>query len=179
MSLSCPHCSEDLVPIHIGGIEVDYCENGCKGIWFDEGELKRIRELPEDSEGFKEIQGQFVPKERAEALKEEAKMCPRCNVALYRYNWDMKSNIFLDSCEKCNGLWVDGGEMKGMADYLKSMAAKEVPNEEEIKLRLAEIEHRTKTRFTEQSDDTVNKLIDWDVWILDDMLRFLVRKFTN
>ena len=91
----------------------------------------------------------------------------------------MKSNIFLDSCEKCNGIWIDGGEMKGMADYLKTMASKEVPNEEEIQLKLAEIEHRTKTRFTEQSADNANRLIDWDVWLLDDMLRFFVRKFTD
>lgn len=179
MSLNCPHCTETLVSLQIGGIELDYCENGCKGIWFDEGELKRIRDIPEPDENFKKIEGSFIPKKRDEALGEKTKMCPRCDVELYRYNWDMKSNIFLDSCEKCNGLWIDGGEMKGMSEYLKTMAAKELPNEEEIQLRLAEIEHRTKTRFTQQSVDNADKLIGWDVWLLDDMFRFLVRKFTD
>ncbi|MEW5820032.1 MAG: zf-TFIIB domain-containing protein [Cyanobacteriota bacterium] len=179
MGLTCPNCKDSLEPKIIGGIEVDFCEKGCKGIWFDEGELKKIREFPDDSETLKTIEGNFTPKLKEEALKEDARMCPRCNIELYKYNWDMRSNIFLDSCEQCNGLWIDAGELIGMNEYLKEMSAKTMPNEEEIKLKLAEIEHRTRAKMKQDQDDNVNKVIDWDLWLFDDMLRFLVRKFVD
>ena len=145
MALTCPNCKAELVPKIIGGIEIDYCENGCKGIWFDEGELKKIREVPDKCETFTEVEGSFVTKPKAESLQEEKRMCPRCeNEELYKYNWDMNSNIFLDSCSKCNGMWMDAGELQGMNEYLKKMAQKQAPNEEEIKIKLAEIDSRTR-----------------------------------
>lgn len=179
MALTCPNCKKELAPKIIGGIEIDYCESGCKGIWFDEGELKKIRDIPDDSEVLTEVEGSFVPKPKEEVLNEETRMCPHCNVELYKYNWDMKSNIFLDSCEKCNGIWIDAGEMKGMNEYLKKMANKPAPNEEEIMLKLAEIEARTTDKLKKDKMDNIQKVVDWDLWLFDDMIRFLVNKFVD
>lgn len=180
MALVCPNCKTDLIPKMIGGIEIDFCENGCKGIWFDEGELKKIREVPDKCEIYKNVEGEFVSKEKTESLKEDARICPRCpGVELYKYNWDMKSNIFLDSCDNCNGIWIDAGELKGMNEYLKEMATKAVPDSEEMKIKMVEIEREAIMKLEQDKENNIQKVIDWDLWLFDDMLRFMVKKFTD
>lgn len=179
MVLTCPNCKKELVNKIINTIELDYCENGCKGIWFDDQELSKIRNAPSENINLEDIKGQFIPKTREEALKDQTRYCPRCNVELFRYNWDMKSNIFLDSCDKCGGIWLDEGELEGMKEYLLKMSQNPVPNENEIRLKLATIHHETSEKLDKDQDENINKLIDWDFFILDDALRFLVKKFSK
>jgi len=44
--MKCPVCSKDMAAKNFG-IQVDICEDGCKGIWFDQGELKMLDEKDE------------------------------------------------------------------------------------------------------------------------------------
>lgn len=162
----------------INGVEIDFCTYGCQGIWFDDDELKKMRNSPDRNTDFEQVEGNFVPKEKTEAISEHLKICPRCNTELYRYNWDMTSNIFLDACDKCNGMWFDNGELKGMNEYLEKMAATEPPNEEEIKLKMAEIENSTSAKLKKDREDNLNKVVDWDLWVFDDAIRFMIDKFT-
>ena len=60
--MKCPVCSREMVEQDFG-IKVDVCKNGCKEIWFDQGELVN---LDEKNEGL------------GEALK-EALNYPRAN----------------------------------------------------------------------------------------------------
>ena len=46
--MKCPVCGKEMVQENFG-VNVDVCENGCKGIWFDQGEL---RMLDENNEGL-------------------------------------------------------------------------------------------------------------------------------
>jgi Zn-finger nucleic acid-binding protein len=48
--MKCPVCSKEMVPENFG-INVDVCENGCKGIWLDHDELQN---LDENNEGLGE-----------------------------------------------------------------------------------------------------------------------------
>jgi hypothetical protein len=179
MGLNCPNCKKELAPKMIGDIEIDICENGCKGIWFDEGELKKVRQEPDGAEKVQDMDGQFIPKPKEEAMAEDKRYCPRCNIELYKYNWDMKSDIFLDSCEQCNGMWVDAGELKGMNEYLKNMASRPVPDDEQIKLKLSEIELETQQKMEKDRDENIAKIVDWDLWLFDDMIRFMLKKLTR
>lgn len=163
----------------VGEIEIDFCENGCQGIWFDEGEMKKIKEYPERDALYNSVEGNFVPKEKAVALKEEPRICPRCQVELYRYNWDMRSDIFLDACEKCNGLWLDAGELMGMNLYLKQILSDSTPDEDQIKLKLSEIEQQVSEKLEKDKQENIQKIVDWDAWIFDDIIRFLVGKFAD
>lgn len=40
----CPRCRTAMDRPHVGGIAVDVCR-GCRGIWFDHGELRKITEI--------------------------------------------------------------------------------------------------------------------------------------
>jgi hypothetical protein len=48
--MNCPVCSKAMVEKDFGGVRVDVCQDGCKGIWFDWMELIK---LDEQNEGLR------------------------------------------------------------------------------------------------------------------------------
>ena len=135
MLLDCPACKKQLYPSFINDIEIDICESGCKGIWFDDGELNKIQGLP-SSPSYEEVEGIFVPKPVDLALSESKRTCPRCNIPLYRYNWAIKSDIYIDLCHVCFGTWLDFGELKGINEYQTMI--NDIKDQKEKKARLEE-----------------------------------------
>ena len=102
--MRCPKCGENtLDPFGmIEGVHVDFC-SGCKGIWFDEGELAFYTEMPVD-----------VPK-MADAMaqgRDTGLPCPRCqDKALVEVNYLPGEHLLLDVCPGCKGVFVDKGEL--------------------------------------------------------------------
>ena len=65
----CPVCKYDMIVVEYHDIELDYC-TGCKGVWFDSGELTLLLE----SHGLEEVK-QFLDNilSSPEALSSEKK----------------------------------------------------------------------------------------------------------
>jgi hypothetical protein len=92
---------------------VDVCKNGCKGIWFDWGELK---DLDENQEG--------VGKALEEALKSSRKndadrgplKCPKCGIQMREHKYKHAKEINVDECYACGGFFLDSGELKQIRD---------------------------------------------------------------
>ena len=102
--MKCPKCGENtLDPFDaVEGVDVDFC-SGCKGIWFDKGELAFYAEAPED-----------VP-DLASALqagKSTGLACPRCeSSSLAEVRYLPSESLLLDVCPSCHGVFVDRGEL--------------------------------------------------------------------
>jgi len=45
--------------------------------------------------------------------------CPRCQNSMQKLNYATDSDVFLDKCEQCGGLWTERGEASKIARYLK------------------------------------------------------------
>jgi len=45
--VKCPACFNELTKKQVGSVEVDVCQGGCGGIWFDAFELQRVDEEEE------------------------------------------------------------------------------------------------------------------------------------
>jgi Zn-finger nucleic acid-binding protein len=54
---------------------------------------------------------------------ESKKLCPRCGVATDVFNYSYDSNVFLNRCPVCHGVWADRGEVEHVACYLKGNPA--------------------------------------------------------
>jgi len=118
--MKCPSCNYNLKQYKYHGLVVDICPN-CKGIWFDPGEMKEYIEfLLKDRND--------VPSAKIELNKEivtidhitgHLKLCPSCNEPMRKFNYAYDSNIILDRCLACNGIWTDGGEIYKLAVYIK------------------------------------------------------------
>ena len=119
--MKCPVCANELKEIKSKSTLVDICP-ACKGIWFDPGEIANfVRTLAESKDIPPRIPQLFKSRtiKKADTLKEQGKSCPRCHQKLQIFNYACDSNVFLDRCTSCEGIWADGGEARKIAVYLK------------------------------------------------------------
>lgn len=113
--MNCPKCLGKLEEKIVENVKTDVCWI-CEGIWFDKGELEKVLEA--DSKNFK-----FIDVDRAELdgkesseLHEELDVkigeCPKCTKEIKLERTSYPKGIFVDACPKCEGIWLDGGEIK-------------------------------------------------------------------
>ncbi len=117
----CPVCNNALVQKMYYQVPIMVCTQ-CGGIWFEQGELKEyiedmlierkdIPELPISMDKISAI-GEIK-------IQEPPKPCPKCHQTMTSYNYCYDSNIILDKCTPCKGIWVDGGKIEKIAQYHK------------------------------------------------------------
>ena len=119
--MKCPSCCSKLKQVKSKTALVDICLD-CRGIWFDSGEFVDFaRSLTESEKISPQEVRLFKPRkvDTLETVKETLKLCPKCNLAMKRFNYSYDSNVFLDKCPSCRGIWTDGGEIQQVARYLK------------------------------------------------------------
>jgi Zn-finger nucleic acid-binding protein len=62
----------------------------------------------------------FRPREVAfPDSQKRLRLCPECRAAMKEFNFAYDSNIFLDKCPRCGGIWTDAGEILKVAGHLK------------------------------------------------------------
>jgi len=49
----------------------------------------------------------------------QPRLCPECQAVMREFNFAYDSNIFLDKCPRCSGIWTDAGEILKVAEHLK------------------------------------------------------------
>ena len=111
----CPVCKCDMIVVEYHNIELDYC-TGCKGVWFDSGELELILEL----RGLEEIK-LFLDNilDSPEAISSEKKRkCPICGHKMKKASISEQPKIIIDVCREEHGLWFDGGEVTQLVKHL-------------------------------------------------------------
>ncbi len=101
----CPKCpSFPLVEKEIHGIKVHVCEK-CGGLWLNRGELNSVV-LP--------IEGdlEYCTTEHFAEDRFSGTLCPACpGTRLVKVNFVSYSDIIMEYCAKCGGLWLDRGEL--------------------------------------------------------------------
>ena len=86
---------------------LDYCQDGCGGLWFDGGEIERV--LKAKKPGAK-------AREFTTAPSGATRPCPACeNETLQGIAADSKGEIEVDACPRCRGCWLDKGELEAIA----------------------------------------------------------------
>jgi membrane associated rhomboid family serine protease/Zn-finger nucleic acid-binding protein len=118
--MHCPVCRIGLDRLSCDGIKVDSCPE-CRGIWLNAGDLKpyidgilaKDESIPHDSV---ELHRSIVA---LRDLGESMRPCPHCNEGMNKFNYAADSNIILDKCSECEGLWVDEKEILELAIFAK------------------------------------------------------------
>ena len=120
--MKCPACSNVLRKASCESGLLRVCTN-CKGIWFEAGQfadfIRRLSakdEVPFDKIKLFEHRDALSKYE----LKEDTRLCPQCGEELRKINYASDSNVFVDRCPGCGGIWADGGEVVSIASYVKS-----------------------------------------------------------
>jgi len=101
-------------------IELDMCEK-CHGVWFDKDEFPAILKILENDPVSP--YAKFNPFHRKTRVIDPKsylrRICPRCQSIMDGFNYVYDSNIFLDKCPTCGGVWADKGEVLKAAIYNK------------------------------------------------------------
>ena len=117
--MNCPVCKKVMTEEDFG-VKVDVCRDGCKGIWFDCGELSK---LDEKNEGFGAALQEALHFPRVNDEKRGIIQCPKCNEPMHRHLFSSNKEVNVDECYDCGGFFLDSGELKEIRDH--HMTAKE------------------------------------------------------
>ena len=118
--MKCPACKTGMANYEHGSFSIDVCEK-CRGIWFDKDELSTfVNELfkektPENPRG--------KPQEKLPAQEESERACPVCNKPMIKFKYGSTSDIALDKCPSCKGIWTDAEEVFAIVDFIKNRRA--------------------------------------------------------
>ena len=120
--MNCPECKTEMEKAVFYGTEIDYCPQ-CLGIWFEKDELRQSKDEKDKDLNWLDID---LWKEEAKfKIAKDKKLCPLCGVPLYEVNYG-DSDIKVDVCNVCEGIWLDRGEFKKIIDYLRERGKEEV-----------------------------------------------------
>lgn len=118
--INCPRCGVQLTRITVADIALDACAE-CRGIWFDPGELRPFlgtvienrSDIPHEHTGTSES---LVA---AKQIENHGWACPWCDGALEPFNYGYDSNIFVERCPDCEGMWAEREAVMRAASFLK------------------------------------------------------------
>ncbi|MHB8057346.1 MAG: zf-TFIIB domain-containing protein [Desulfuromonadaceae bacterium] len=120
---TCPRCSISLRTIDLnlnGKFLIERCDE-CFGLFFDPNELETLLEAT--------VSNVFtINKSRLDASKAVTKAgeqgafyikCPVCSKIMNRINFGTNSGVIVDRCKE-HGVWLDGGELKHLFEWMKA-----------------------------------------------------------
>ena len=109
-AMRCPKCRSDMEQILVDGTEVDRCSY-CQGLWFDDGELEKLRSSKEAAASV-DIGDVKLGKKLNEI---EHYRCPRCAGPMNRFSEPDQPHIWFEQCRSCLGSFFDAGEFRDLA----------------------------------------------------------------
>ncbi len=105
--MKCPVCKTqtlDAISL-VENLPAQQCPN-CKGIFIPSNAYLFWKRTQSEDLPKKEAASQIDPKWDADILK----LCPNCGHIMKRYKVIPDTNLFLDRCGYCNGVWFDKHE---------------------------------------------------------------------
>ncbi|MGE5472903.1 MAG: zf-TFIIB domain-containing protein [Ignavibacteriales bacterium] len=118
--MNCPICDIEMKSISVKNVNIDYCDT-CQGIWCDKDELEKLAMIGRDYLSSSPI-ASTLKKDNQDirSQKNSSLRCPSCGATLEKFNYSYESDIFLEACKICSGIWIDDGELGDIIDYIYS-----------------------------------------------------------
>lgn len=104
--------------VTIAGVAVDFCAAGCRGIFFDNRELERMDQTHEATDD--PLLQEILADGRERDERSAPLSCPRCDIKMRRHGYALGTDIHIDRCYGCNGIWLDRGELAAVRENFKS-----------------------------------------------------------
>ena len=120
--MKCPICKVEMKKVIFYGVEIDYCPE-CLGLWFEKDELSQAKD--EKDKGLNWLDIDLWKNKTKFKISKIQKYCPVCLTPLYSVKY-ADSQIEVDVCNLCQGIWLDRGEFKKITDYLRERGQEEI-----------------------------------------------------
>ncbi|MEN3015383.1 MAG: zf-TFIIB domain-containing protein [bacterium] len=156
----CPRCKSlgQEVPLQqsmLSNIEINVCQT-CGGIWFETKELGMATAV--DKKEIEQLTQTLSQAKDIEKSQDMEMQCPKCSTNMFKYRYMYTSDIYIDSCEQCEGIWVDKGELLRIVNYLEEASKIDPEKEASIKLKLNQI----KLEYQQREKEFIDSLVKMD-----------------
>ncbi len=106
-------------------VQVDACPD-CGGMWLDPRELEQIQETfghdySRELAQSPDLGGRAYEMAKAKSRPEVA--CPKCHLTMERREHGGASQVLIDVCTQCRGVWLDKGELQALEVFYERMNA--------------------------------------------------------
>lgn len=121
--MQCLNCHQRLLNVReshfFSHLVYDVCDC-CGGMWLDKGELDKIAAQTPGSVEFCSVESLHEKQRGAPSpYNPFPPLCLRCpETTMVKMHFMGESRILLDYCEKCGGIWVDGGELTKINQFI-------------------------------------------------------------
>lgn len=120
--MQCPKDHTELATIvYEAAIQVERCP-ACGGLWLDRGKLEQIEATPgRDYSAEIARLPNLVDRAYAMALakSEPPLSCPNCGRTMERREHGYCSQILIDVCPACHGIWLDDKEIEALEVFFE------------------------------------------------------------
>ena len=124
--MKCPADGQELTKqTYEADIEIEKCQT-CGGIWLDDNELERIQSTSERDYSDSINRAPDLAAQAYAMAMQQSKptvCCPGCGNAMERIEHAGCSQIMVDTCPSCSGVWLDDGELKALEVFFEKTAA--------------------------------------------------------
>lgn len=119
--MQCPACKVALRRHKHSYVEFDICPQ-CRGIYVDTQRLQGLAvNVAIDGQLESDARLTFKPRKVIRPLPNgfPALACPQCGSDMKEFNYAYDSNIFVDRCDRCGGIWLDPNEIIDIAKHVQ------------------------------------------------------------
>ena len=149
--MQCPSCPEKLSVMTYEGVDIQTCD-GCGGEFIGSAQIAHIVRTREERFPIA-MQAQLAERKPSFGIPagetHRTLDCPSCCTTMSVINYYGDTGVFVDRCESCGGLWLDGGELEKVQILLERWA-------DEAPEQLKQIAHRLQKAKEETAERTGN-----------------------
>ena len=118
--MQCPRCSGSLRAKKHQHVEFNICGE-CRGIWVSGEQFQGLAVMvAAEGEVESSVKLTFQRRKALRPSKDNPmRMCPKCDFSMREFNYVYDSNVFLDRCEQCKGIWLDPNEIVDIAKHIQ------------------------------------------------------------
>jgi len=115
--MNCPKCDVPTEEVEIKAVKVNRCPD-CGGTWYDQDELRRTKDK-ESGGSYRWIDVDLWEKaEKFHVAEQSGYKCPNDGATLGTVHYG-ESNVAVDICPRCFGIWLDQGEYEKIVRHLE------------------------------------------------------------
>ncbi len=117
--MKCPNNHESFEEVSISNVKVDRC-SVCEGFWFSQDELRQAKDTQDEYAAWFDFD--LWDDEKNFQSAQSDRLCPVDQIPMFRVKYE-GSNIEIDACKKCLGVWLDKDEFKKIVEFVKGRSA--------------------------------------------------------
>jgi Zn-finger nucleic acid-binding protein len=117
--VKCPKSHSSLESVEVGGVKIERCPR-CEGMWFDRNELRVLKDR-EDNGDYQWLDVDlWRDMDKFRARKQQRYACPKDGTPMTTVHY-ADSDIAVDVCSMCKGMWLDKEEYHEIIRYLEEV----------------------------------------------------------